>query len=317
MSSHNDSFIEREVSARFSRSDRRGFRIAIAMNIIVTGASGYVGVAVVSALLNAGHAVKGISRHKPDAFQELRWVPGDARHMDLVEPLRGADAVVHLIGIIREIPEKQITFESMHVGITERLLLAMRSAGVKRLVHMSALGTRPNAVSQYHQTKWQAEQLVRSADDIDATILRPSLVFGGSPPFFELLKSLAKLPRVPVPGDGQTLFQPVSRRDIGALIVGALGDSASYGQTLQVGGPERFTLNQLIDLMASKVGRRNPAKIHLPLAMVGAVARLSRVLPVPITPDQLAMLTEANTTTDDAWHRWVPYPEPLSSWDTE
>lgn len=285
------------------------------MNIAVTGASGYVGTAIVRHLSEAGHDVTGISRHQPDAFRSLRWVQGDARHMDLVDPFRGTDAVVHLVGIIRERPAEGATFEAMHVGITERVLAAMRAAGVRRLIHMSALGTRQGAASQYHRTKWQAEQLVRSMHDMDATILRPSLIFGGAPPFFEMLKSLAKLPRVPVPGDGQTLFQPIAREDIAKLAAGILGDADAYGQTLEMGGPDRFTLNQLFDQMGELIGRPNPPKVHLPLGMVGAAARLSRVLPVPITPDQLAMLTEPNITSDETWHRWVPRPARLASWN--
>lgn len=287
------------------------------VKVVVTGASGYVGSAVVETLVAAGHQVKGIARHaNPEASSSVRWALGDVRHMDLVEPLRGADAVVHLIGIIREIPEQGISFEAMHVGATERVLHAMHALGMTRLVHMSALGTRPRAVSQYHRTKWEAEQLVQTAG-MDATILRPSLLFGGRPPFFHMLMQLARMPRVPVPGDGQTSFQPLGRGDVAALIAAALDDPALIGQTLEMGGPERYTLNQLFDAMGERVGRPHPPKIHLPLGLVGAVARLSRVLPVPITPDQLAMLTEPNITEDTRWHAWVPNPQPLSSWHPE
>lgn len=288
------------------------------MNIVVTGASGYVGGAVAAALLAAGHQVKGIARHRPaDAPDGITWALGDIRHMDLTEPFRGADAVVHLIGIIREIPQQDVTFEAMHVGSTQRVLSAMQTVGASRLIHMSALGTRREARSQYHLTKWQAEQLVGSAAGIEATILRPSLIFGGHPPFFEMLARLAKLPRVPVPGDGETLFQPVSRSDVARLIAHALIDADTVGMTLELGGPERFTLNGLFDLMAASAGRPHPPKMHLPLALVGIVAELSRVLPVPITPDQLAMLTEPNITDDITWRRWVPHPQPLSSWNPE
>jgi uncharacterized protein YbjT (DUF2867 family) len=283
------------------------------MNIVVTGASGYVGDAVVGALAAQGHRVKGLSRHKPERLLPgVNWAAGDIRHMDLAKVVEGADAVVHLVGIIREIPSQRVTFEMMHVGVTERVLSAMRATRVERLIHMSALGTRPNASAQYHRTKWEAEQLVRSVPELHSTILRPSLVFGGAAPFFELLTSLAKLPRVPIPGRGDTLFQPVSRTDLAALIAGVLNDEASDHVTLEIGGPERFTLNQLVDLMGDRLGRPHPPKMHLPLGMVGAVARLSAVLPVPITPDQLAMLTEANVTDDAQWHRWVPNPRSLS-----
>ena len=239
------------------------------MNIVVTGASGYIGDAVVTELVRQGHRVKGVSRHKPQSLPSgVNWAAGDIRDMDLVTVFEGADAVVHLVGIIREIPARQVTFEMMHVGVTERVVVAMGAARVERLIHMSALGTRAQAVSRYHRTKWEAEQLVRSIPALHSTILRPSLVFGGPAPFFELLTTLAKLRRVPVPGSGHTLFQPVARLDLGLLIARVLSDEISDHATLEMGGPDRFTLNQLIDVMAKKIGRPTPPQIA-PAARIG------------------------------------------------
>ncbi len=288
------------------------------MKVVVTGASGYVGAAVLERLAVSGHQIKAIARHRnAEAPGDTHWVLGDVRDMDLVEPLKGADAVIHLIGIIREIPRDRVTFELMHVGTTQRVLAAMAASGVGRLVHMSALGTRAHAVSTYHRTKWEAEQLV-AASHLDATIVRPSLMFGGHPPFFDLLGQLSRLPGVPVPGDGKTLFQPVSRQDVAELMVRILEDSASFGLTLEMGGPDRLTLNELFDFMARRNGRvSKPPKLHVPLGLVGMAARLSSVLPIPITPDQLAMLTEPNTTDDTRWHHWVAEPQTLASWPAE
>lgn len=284
------------------------------MRVVVTGASGYVGEQVCRTLTQGGHEVVGISRHQPRAFSpEVRWKLGDARTMNLADAFQGCEAVVHLIGIIREIPAQQVTFDAMHVEVTQRVLNAIKEAEVPRLVHMSALGTKPGATSRYHQTKWRAEELVRQAA-LAATIMRPSLLFGGSPPFFGTLTDLARLPTVPVPGDGMTLFQPVSREDVAQFVLGVLTDQDSVGRTFEMAGPERFTLNQLIDLMARRLGRPKPPKMHLPLSLVGMISRLSSILPIPITPDQLAMLTEANVTDDTAWQRWVPHPRSLSDW---
>ncbi|MCY0879432.1 MAG: complex I NDUFA9 subunit family protein [Firmicutes bacterium] len=285
------------------------------MNVVVTGASGFVGSQVVEALSNAGHQVKGIQRHPPEARPpRVTWIRGDLGDLDLIKVFEGADAVVHLVGIIREDPSRDVTFERVHVGFTERVVRALTLAHVPRLIQMSALGTRRDAVSRYHRTKWQAEELVRSTPGISWTIVRPSLIFGQGAPFFDLLSRLSRLPRVPVPGDGRTLFQPVGRQDVADLITRVLPDAAAFRLTLEMGGPERFSLNQLVDLMAARAGRPHPPKWHLPLSLVEMVANLHHVLPVPITPDQLAMLTEANITDDTTWQRWVPEPERLTRW---
>lgn len=271
------------------------------MQVVVTGGTGYLGEAVTASLVERGHQVKVIARHStrvPGAIAHL----GDLRDMDLIEPLTGADAVVNLVGIIREVPQNRVTFEMMHVEVLRRIVRSMAVVGVSHLIHVSALGTRPKAESRYHQTKWVAEQMIHATPGLDATILRPSLVFGGDAPFFLLLSKLANLPIAPIPGAGETVFQPIYRGDVARMVGASLTDTRALGRTFEMGGPERYSLNRLYDILAQKRGHRPRPKWHVPLALMNLMALSSRLVPgMPITEDQLAMLTERNATDDNRW----------------
>ena len=282
------------------------------MNVVVTGGSGYVGSAVLTALAEAGHQVKAIARRPGRTSASVQWVAGDIRDMDLLEPFQGADVVVHLIGIIKEIPRERVTFDIMHVDVTRRVIAAMQTLSIRRLIHMSALGTRANAISHYHRSKWQGEQVVHASPGIEATILRPSLIFGGDAPFFTLLSALSRLPVAPVPGDGLTRFQPVFRNDVSRMMVLTLQDGDAIGNTYELGGPDRFTLNELYDIMAKRQNRESPPKFHVPLGIIAPLAHMSTWVPIPLTPDQLSMLTEPNITEDTRWQRWIPHPYHLA-----
>lgn len=282
------------------------------MKVVVTGASGYIGKAILSSLTGSHYDVIALARHRSSSQSNaVMWEEKDVFSPDLARTFTGADAVVHLIGIIREVPAEGITFQRMHVEASHHVLAAMQEAHVSRLIHISALGTRPHAHSQYHRTKWDAEQVVHSHDELVSTIIRPSLVFGDGSPFFAMLRQLAALPAVPVPGDGTTLFQPVYRGDLAALIAALVSDSSAGGLTLEVGGPEQFTLNDLYNIMGDQIHRRHPPKMHIPMGVMSTLAHLSRILPVPITSDQLAMLTEPNITSDTRWLKWVSSPHSL------
>jgi NADH dehydrogenase len=282
------------------------------MRVAVTGASGYVGRAVVAALVAEGHEVVAVSRH-PRLGDPGHGLGLDVVSDDLRPAFSSADAVVHLVGIIREQPDAGVTFERLHVEATQRVLDAVRQSNVSRLVHMSALGTSARGGSAYFETKWRAEEAVRGAWP-SATIVRPSLMFGGGADFFKTLAGLARNPVVPVPGDGRTPFDPVARADVARALALIVSDDGAQGGTFEIGGPERFTLNQLIDRVGQAAfGRRPPLpKFHMPLrALRPLVAFGERVPAFPLTRDQLDMLGIPNTTNDTRWHRWVPDPQRL------
>ena len=211
----------------------------------------------------------------------------------LEEGMVGCDAVIHLVGIIREHPATNVTFERVHLEGTRNVLEAAKVAGVQRYLHMSALGTRRGAASRYHQTKWAAEEAVR-ASGLGWTIFRPSIIYGPGDGFVTLLSSMVRrLPVVPVIGGGRQRVQPIPVEQVAAGFAGALEQPATIEQTYELGGPEAVTLLELLDLIGRALGRRRVRTLHVPLGVMTPLARLLHPLPgFPVTPDQLLMLGE-------------------------
>jgi NADH dehydrogenase len=274
--------------------------------ILVTGGTGFVGMNLVRAL-SEKHRVRCLARDRGRAERRIgalsETVRGDvtdaAAVMSAVTP--DVDTVIHLVGILAEPPGR--TFHDIHTQGTINVVRACQARGVGRYLHMSALGTRANARSRYHRTKWEAEEFVR-ASGLDYTIFRPSVIFGADDKFTNLFAgSIRRLPAVAIPGDGQNRFQPVFVGDVVRAFVRSLDpDHACSGLTLELGGPEAYTFDQVMDRIAGALGRRRIRKIHIPMALMRAGATLAeRVLSAPpITRDQLLMLEEDNVTAHNA-----------------
>ena len=275
------------------------------MKVFVTGGTGFVGQEVIRQLCNAQHSVRALVRAERPAFfsAEIETVNADATQIDsLTTLLEGCDAVIHLVGIIREFPARNITFARLHVDSTRNLLQAAGEQGVSRFIHMSANGSRADAVTDYHKTKWEAEQLIRQSA-LDWTIFRPSLIFGPADQFVNLLAQLiAKLPIIPVMGDGQYRIQPVSVSDVAAGFVKALETPESIGQTYLCGGPQAYSYDEILDLIGQALGKTKVCKLHHPLWMMKPVVSVMQSLPqFPMTSDQLQMLLEGNCCDPTDW----------------
>jgi len=161
----------------------------MAGTVFVTGASGFVGEAVVQELLERGYEVNALVHRRPivSAAGRVHSIDGDLFDTKVLEKgMRGASAVIHLVGIIFENRFSGVTFERMHLEATESVIDAAKTAGVKRYIQMSALGTRMDAVSIYHQTKFAAEQYVRGSG-LDWTIFRPSMIHGAKGEFMQMV----------------------------------------------------------------------------------------------------------------------------------
>ena len=287
--------------------------------VFVTGGTGFVGKSVVRALLAHGFLVRCLVRPGSEAnlrgFEAIDRVPGDVLAPDnLVSCVEGCAAIVHLVGIIREHRAHGVTFERLHTDATANMVAVARQAGVKRYVHMSALGTRADAGSRYHRTKWAAEEAVRGSG-LDWTIFRPSVIFGPGDEFVSMLaRMVRRLPLVPVLGDGRYRLQPIAVEQVAEGFARALRSTRSLRQTYEVAGPRAYQFVEILDEIGLALGTRAVRKLHVPLAAVMLMTRLLQWLPAyPVTVDQISMLTEDNVTDPNPFYADFDLkPEPLS-----
>jgi NADH dehydrogenase len=276
------------------------------MKILVTGATGFVGREVLRQVHVAGHSarilvrdVKAASDRLPRPHSVVEFHRGDVTEARSLEgAVAGCDAVIHLVGIISEFG--RVTFDRLHVEATRNMVASAQAQGVARFIHMSALGTRPEAASRYHQTKWAAEEMVRGSG-LDYTIFRPSLIYGAEDHFVNQFGRMSRwLPFLPVMGQGTNRMQPVAVEIVAQCFVQALTRPETVGQTYDLCGPERLTFEQILESILGAC-RRKRFKVHVPLPLArlqaalfeGVMGRLLQC-PPPLNRDQLLMLQEDN-----------------------
>jgi uncharacterized protein YbjT (DUF2867 family) len=266
--------------------------------ILVTGGTGFVGGYLIRRLRQEGLPVRALARH-PDRAQPLKdlgveVVPGDIlEKVSLEKAAEGVDRVIHLVGIIQETPG--VTFRGIHVEGTRHIIEAARKAGVRHFFHQSALGTRPGAKSEYHRTKWEAEELVRQSG-IPHTILRPSLIYGAGDKFtIRLSEILRRAPVMPVIGSGKSRVQPIYIDDVVSCMVKVVTGDAFLNEIYEIGGPDQLTFKEMTTAIAEIMGLKRPA-FHVPLFFMKPIARALETMlsNPPLTTDQLIMLQEDN-----------------------
>ena len=285
------------------------------MIVAVTGGTGFVGTAVVSELLRAGHEVRILSRKAPERLSDgVSHVPGSIVTGEGLDTLvEGVDAVIHLVGIIREVGAN--TFKAVHHKGTVNVIVATSRAGVSRYLHMSAMGTRKEAISRYHQSKWAGEEAVH-ASGLDWTIFRPSTIFGPEDSFINMLaETMRKTPIMPVLGGGWNLMQPIFVNDVAASFRVALESEIHINKTYELGGPDIFTLKQILEKIVQVIDKK-AYLVGMPMTLVAVVAWVAERLRItlPVTTDQLIMLREDNIRTggdpvEDLGINWIPLEE--------
>ncbi|HEV8403217.1 MAG TPA: NAD(P)H-binding protein [Candidatus Limnocylindrales bacterium] len=271
--------------------------------ILVTGASGFVGSHTVPTLVAAGHRVLALCRTQTSGETVLGRLPAgrranvEVRIGDLTRPatlapaLDGVDAVVHLVALPRDY-NGGADLRLVNTEGTRAMVAAMKSAGVRRLIHMGAMGVTDDPALHYASSKAKAEALV-SASDLAWTIVKPSLQFGEGDGFFNIVAGLVRLSPgvVPVPGDGSARFQPIHADDVATVVVRAVADPTTVGGVFELGGPRYWTYREITREVITALGKRR-AIVPMPLPLIRLVAGTAERLriPFPVATDQLRQL---------------------------
>jgi len=272
--------------------------------VTIFGGSGFVGRHTVRALSRAGYRIKVATRHPNRAFflrplgsvGQIDFVKCDVSDADSVaRALSGADAAVNLTGILFQSGQ---TFEDVQADGAANIAKAAAAAGVRALVHVSAIGADAESESAYAVTKAQGETAVREAFP-KAMILRPSIIFGPEDGFFNKFAELARfLPALPLIGGGKTRFQPVFVGDVAQAILASL--SRQDGRTYELGGPSVYSFKELMQLILRETGRRR-VLMSMPFGIAFLEAAFLQLLPNPLlTVDQVKLLKRDNVVSATA-----------------
>jgi NADH dehydrogenase len=232
----------------------------------------------------------------------------------LSERLRGKDVVVNLIGILNERWFGGSGFRRAHTELTRTLLLAARSANVGRLLQVSALGAAVDAPSMYLRSKGEAEKLIREQSALDWTIFQPSVMFGPGDTFLNrFARLLGAAPGVLPLARPNARFQPVFVDDVVDAILRCLRGGASSRQTYQLGGPQIFTLREVVQLVAKVTGRRRWIA-GLPNALGRLEAAVCDFVPGrPFSSDNYKSLKVDSVCTEDGFERLKLKPHSMAA----
>ena len=287
--------------------------------ITLFGGGGFVGRYVAQALFKAGARVRIAEREPRDAFYlrpltglgMIQFLRADiGRPGEVAAAVSGADAVINLVGILKG------NFQGVHVDGARNVAEAAEAAGVRALVHVSAIGADPESDSAYGRSKGEGELAVRAAFP-KATIVRPSIVFGAEDNFVNRFAGMARLlPFVPVIRSAWRV-QPVHAADLGkAIAQAALEPDRHAGKTYELGGPQVISMAEINKWMCEATGRGSKAVVAIPDPIGKAMARLTGWLPgAPITWDQWLMLSRDNVASGEhpGFEAFEIRPAPLAA----
>jgi len=271
--------------------------------VFLTGSTGFVGSEVLKELLKKNYRVKVLVRDKSrlkENSADIVPVEGDVLDPESFgKEMEDVGTVIHLVGIIREFPAQGMTFEKLHFEATKNVVDAAVNNSVKRFIQMSANGARENAVTDYHKTKYKAEEYVRNSG-LTYTIFRPSLIYGPGDSFVNMLADMIKkLPVFSYFGKGDYKMQPVSVYEVAEIFLESIPVSTMYGKTYSLCGDKVYTYRELLNIIMDVIGKKR-LLISVPEAFVTAgITVFGGFSWFPITKDQFIMLKGGNVCADD------------------
>jgi uncharacterized protein YbjT (DUF2867 family) len=291
------------------------------LSIVVLGGTGFLGTRLVARLIKDGHQVTVLSRDR-ELHKHLLVLPGLTlencdvyQEAQLSERLRGSDVVINLVGILNERWFGGAGFRRAHTELTQHVLNAARSAGVKRLLQVSALKAAADAPSYYLRSKGEAEKLIRDRNTaLDWTIFQPSVMFGPGDSFLNRFAGLlGAIPLVFPLARPNARLQPVAVDDVVNAMRVCLHGGASSRQTYELGGPQVYTLREIVGLVAKLTGRRRWI-VGLPNVLGRMQAFFLNFVPGrPFSSDNYKSLKVDSVCSEDGFSRLGIKPQSMAA----
>lgn len=275
--------------------------------ITIVGGTGFVGRYVVKLLANAGYRIRVISRFPDNALHlktagdvgQIVLLPGNLTQPESLQgKLNGSYAVINLAGIMFESGSQK--FSALHAQGAEKLAQLAKSLHIPRFIQISALGVDKASRSRYAYSKMLGENAVLAAFP-EATILRPSVIFGPEDNFFNQFAAMAGLaPMLPLIGGGKSCFQPVYVGDVAEAIEACLARDDVKGQIIELGGPQVFTFKEILEYVLRTIGK-DRTLLPIPFPIASMMGSCTQMLPRPLlTRDQVKLLSYDNVVNADA-----------------
>jgi len=254
------------------------------MNILLTGASGFIGQHITETLRTADHKVKEVTRSNGYDFNQMTtkeaWLP----------LLKDIDVVINCVGIIAE--RRNQKFKTLHYQVPTALFYACAESNTKRVIQISALGADEHAFTPYQISKKEADDVLRSLP-LNWFVLRPSLVYGRGGKSMQMFEHLAALPVWPLVDGGEQIIQPVHISDLTDSVLKCLTSSETK-LTLDIVGAHATSFKEWLQLMRTSKGKHRAAVISIPFTLSLVLAKFGKFIAPLISPDNLRMLQKGS-----------------------